>query len=95
MGYWNLMRVNPQTAQGAVVMSNTTRHWDITGFADDAIEAASSSPLGDAVTVRGGSRELPHRQMDQRPSLLAVQNRTLRADSRARALDQARVPNRR
>jgi hypothetical protein len=44
MGYWNLMRVNPQTAQGAVVMSNTTRHWDITGFADDAIEAASSSP---------------------------------------------------
>lgn len=65
MGYWNLMRVNPQTAQGAVVMSNTTRHWDITGFADDAIKAASpAAALGDAVTVRGGSRELRHKQMD-------------------------------
>jgi CubicO group peptidase (beta-lactamase class C family) len=39
MGYWNLLRLNPQTACGAAVMSNTTRRWNITAFADAAIEA--------------------------------------------------------
>jgi CubicO group peptidase (beta-lactamase class C family) len=43
MGYWNLLRLNPQTAHGAAVMSNTTRHWNITAFADAAIEAAARS----------------------------------------------------
>jgi CubicO group peptidase (beta-lactamase class C family) len=43
MGYWNLLRLNPQTASGAAVMSNTTRHWNITAFADAAIEAAARS----------------------------------------------------
>lgn len=53
MGYWNLMRANPQTSQGAVVMSNITRHWDITGFADDAMEAACpGSRPGDAAALR-------------------------------------------
>jgi CubicO group peptidase (beta-lactamase class C family) len=43
MGYWNLLRLNPQTAHGAAVMSNTTRRWNITAFADAAIEAAAGS----------------------------------------------------
>ena len=41
MGYWNLLRLNPRTAHGAAVMSNTTRHWNITAFADAAIGVAS------------------------------------------------------
>jgi CubicO group peptidase (beta-lactamase class C family) len=43
MGYWNLLRLDPRTARGAAVMSNTTRHWNITAFADAAIEAAAPS----------------------------------------------------
>ena len=43
MGYWNLLRMNPQTAHGAAVMSNTTRHWNITEFADAAIELTARS----------------------------------------------------
>jgi CubicO group peptidase (beta-lactamase class C family) len=43
MGYWNLLRLNPQTGLGAAVMSNTTRHWNITAFADAAIEAVAPS----------------------------------------------------
>lgn len=41
MGYWNLLRMNPRTGHGAAVMSNTTRHWNITGFADAAVEVAA------------------------------------------------------
>jgi len=41
MGYWNLLRLKPHTACGAAVMSNTTRHWNITAFADAAIERAT------------------------------------------------------
>lgn len=40
MGYWNVFRLDPTTGTGAAVMSNITRHWDITAFADQAIEAA-------------------------------------------------------
>ena len=43
MGYWNLLRLNPRTGHGAAVMSNTTRRWNITAFADAAIEAAARS----------------------------------------------------
>jgi CubicO group peptidase (beta-lactamase class C family) len=43
MGYWNLLRLNPQTGHGAAVMSNTTRRWNITAFADAAIKAAARS----------------------------------------------------
>ncbi len=43
MGYWNLLRLNPQTTRGAAVMSNTTRHWNITAFADAAVELAARS----------------------------------------------------
>jgi len=37
MGFWNVMRFDPVRAIGAVVMSNTTRHWDISDAADRAI----------------------------------------------------------
>ena len=37
MGYWNVLRLDPTSDRGAVVMSNTTRHWDIAAFADAAI----------------------------------------------------------
>ena len=40
MGFWNVMRLDPATAAGAVVMSNTTRHWDISDAADRAIALA-------------------------------------------------------
>ena len=40
MGYWNVLRLDPQTGSGAAVMSNTTRRWDITAFADAALAAA-------------------------------------------------------
>ena len=38
LGYWNVLRLDPATGMGAVVMSNITRHWDITTFADRAID---------------------------------------------------------
>ena len=38
MGFWHVLRLNPQTAKGAVVVSNTTMHWNIASFADTAIE---------------------------------------------------------
>jgi hypothetical protein len=38
MGFWHVLRLNPQTAKGAVVMSTTTMHWNIASFADTAIE---------------------------------------------------------
>ncbi|MGO8958508.1 MAG: serine hydrolase domain-containing protein [Streptosporangiaceae bacterium] len=41
IGYWNLLRLNPQAAGGAAVMSNSTRHWNITAFADAAVELAA------------------------------------------------------
>jgi CubicO group peptidase (beta-lactamase class C family) len=50
MGYWNLLRLNPQTGHGAAVMSNTTRHWNITAFADAAIKAAAPSTTVDPTT---------------------------------------------
>lgn len=43
MGYWNLLRLDAQTACGAAVMSNTTRHWNIAAFADAAVEVAARS----------------------------------------------------
>lgn len=43
MGYWNLLRMNPRTAHGAAVMSNTTRRWNITAFADAAVEVTARS----------------------------------------------------
>jgi CubicO group peptidase (beta-lactamase class C family) len=53
IGYWNLLRMNPRTAHGAAVMSNTTRHWNITAFADAAVE----------LTVRSGGRLPPHQPL--------------------------------
>jgi CubicO group peptidase (beta-lactamase class C family) len=38
MGYWNVLRLDPKSGMGAAVMSNVTRHWDITALADQAIE---------------------------------------------------------
>ena len=38
MGFWHVLRLNRQTAKGAVVMGTTTRHWNIASFADTAIE---------------------------------------------------------
>ncbi len=44
VGYWNVLRINPRTADGAAVMSNTTRHWDIAAFADAAVRVAGKIP---------------------------------------------------
>ena len=51
MGYWHMLRLHPRSGRGAAVMSNTTHHWDITAFADAAID----------VTVGAGSRRSPDR----------------------------------
>ena len=51
MGYWNLLRMNPRAAHGVAVMSNTTRRWDVTAFADAAVVAVA----------RGSDRPLSRR----------------------------------
>jgi CubicO group peptidase (beta-lactamase class C family) len=51
MGYWHLLRLHPHSGHGAAVMSNTTHHWDITAFADAAID----------LTVGAGSHRSPDR----------------------------------
>lgn len=37
-GFWNVMRLYPDRGIGVVIMSNTTRRWDIEGLADRIIE---------------------------------------------------------
>jgi CubicO group peptidase (beta-lactamase class C family) len=37
MGFWNVMRVDPERRRGAVVMSNTTRHWPVAQLADSVM----------------------------------------------------------
>jgi CubicO group peptidase (beta-lactamase class C family) len=39
IGYFNVMRLDTRTGGGAVVMSNITKHWGITPFADSQIDA--------------------------------------------------------
>ena len=43
MGYWNVMRIHPETGYGAIAMSNITRHWNITTLADEAIGLISAT----------------------------------------------------
>ena len=43
MGYWNVMRIHPETGYGAIAMSNITRHWNITTLADGAIGIISAT----------------------------------------------------
>ena len=43
MGFWNVMRIHPETGYGAIVMSNITRHWNITALADEAIGHISTT----------------------------------------------------
>ena len=45
IGYFNVLRLNRRAGCGAVVMSNTTKHWDIAGFADGQIAAAAQSTM--------------------------------------------------
>jgi CubicO group peptidase (beta-lactamase class C family) len=55
MGYWNLLRISPRTGHGAAVMSNTTRHWNITAFADAAVgitARSSAAALGGSPSLR-------------------------------------------
>jgi CubicO group peptidase (beta-lactamase class C family) len=44
VGYWNVLRLRPRTSWGAAVMSNTTHRWDVTAFADAAIDAVERDP---------------------------------------------------
>jgi len=41
MGFFNVMRLDPRRGVGVVILSNTTRRWDISGAADAAIAAAA------------------------------------------------------
>jgi CubicO group peptidase (beta-lactamase class C family) len=41
MGFFNVMRLDPQGGVGAVIFSNTTRRWDIRQIADAAIAAVA------------------------------------------------------
>jgi len=41
MGFWNVLRLDPQTGSGVAIMSNTTRHWKIAELADAALDAAT------------------------------------------------------
>lgn len=43
MGFWNVLRIHPETGYGAIAMSNITRHWNITALADEAIGLISAS----------------------------------------------------
>jgi CubicO group peptidase (beta-lactamase class C family) len=43
MGFWNVLRLDPQTGCGVAIMSNTTRHWKITELADAALDAAAGT----------------------------------------------------
>lgn len=38
MGFWNVLRIDPQASRGVVIMSNITRHWEITNLADQALD---------------------------------------------------------
>jgi CubicO group peptidase (beta-lactamase class C family) len=38
MGFWNVLRLDPQRGRGVAVMSNITRHWEVTALADDALD---------------------------------------------------------
>jgi CubicO group peptidase (beta-lactamase class C family) len=62
MGYWNLLRLNPHTAHGAAVMSNSTRHWNITAFADAPIKQATrgTAPGPRCQRTDAGIRQDPH-----------------------------------
>lgn len=40
MGFWNVLRVDPRASRGVVIMSNITRHWEITDLADQALDDA-------------------------------------------------------
>ncbi len=44
MGYWNLLRLHPHNGRGAAVWSNTTDRWNITAFADAAIDLVAGTP---------------------------------------------------
>ena len=46
MGFWNVMRIHPETGYGAIAMSNITRHWNITALADEAIGHVSAGRTG-------------------------------------------------
>ena len=53
IGYFNVLRVNLAAGCGAVVMSNTTKHWDIAGFADSADRRR---PVDDAARAEPAAR---------------------------------------
>ena len=38
MGFWNVLRIDAQASRGVVIMSNITRHWEITNLADQALD---------------------------------------------------------
>jgi len=38
MGFWNVLRVDPQASRGVAIMSNITRRWEITSLADQALD---------------------------------------------------------
>ncbi|MFJ9370870.1 serine hydrolase domain-containing protein [Nocardia sp. NPDC101769] len=50
MGYWNILRLDPRRSRAAVVMSNTTTHWDITRFADTAIETCCGPAMSTSMS---------------------------------------------
>jgi CubicO group peptidase (beta-lactamase class C family) len=37
MGFWNVLRIDPTTGRGAAVMSNTSRRWNVSAAADEAV----------------------------------------------------------
>jgi CubicO group peptidase (beta-lactamase class C family) len=43
-GFWNVMRLYPARRIGIVIMSNTTRHWDIEALADQIADLVRPHP---------------------------------------------------
>lgn len=42
MGFWNVLRIDTQASRGVAIMSNITRHWEITNLADQALDGHST-----------------------------------------------------
>jgi CubicO group peptidase (beta-lactamase class C family) len=43
MGFWNILRIDAKAGRGVAVMSNITRHWEITTLADEALASAAAT----------------------------------------------------